>query len=281
MAYAITASSPSSLFPCDYFMIPPRCHPLMPFVLCSSSLPVISYVYLQVVVRPTIIIILLPNCCRLLLKLGEFLHILVLWGFPLDMWCFYTSSYQLLEHLHILFCCCFEAERLLLLLYSICLAASDYYIKSSSFVFCFTIVYPSPLHILSSSMPCMSTKFIAKSATFIFFFGFAMICGNPSLSSRLMHLCHLAFSYPSCYISSPSGLLSHQHDSTTACRLADMVYLYSHLARFGTSLISSGSKSPKQLSCGGDHLLHRQVQELHALMSSLILDFGCIISFFC
>ena len=75
----------------------------MPFVLCSSSLLVISYVYLQVVVRPTIIIILLPNCCRLLLKLGEFLHILVLWGFLLDMWCFYTSSYQLLEHLHILF----------------------------------------------------------------------------------------------------------------------------------------------------------------------------------
>jgi hypothetical protein len=28
-------------------------------------------------------------------------------------------------------------------------------------------------------------------------------------------------------------------------------------------------------------LLHRQVQELHALMSSLILDFGCIIFFFC
>jgi len=211
----------------------------MPFVLCSSSLPVISYVYLQVVVRPTIIIILLPNCCRLLLKLGEFLHILGLWGFPLDMWCFYTSSYQLLEHLHILFCCCFEAERLLLLLYSICLAASVYYIKSSSFVFCFTIVYPSPLHILSSSMPCVSTKFIAKSATSIFFFGFAMICGNPSSSSWLMHLCHLAFSWPSCYISSPSGLLSHQHDSTTACRLADVVYLYSHLARFGTSLISS------------------------------------------
>jgi len=95
----------------------------MPFVLCSSSLPVISYVYLQVVVRFTITIILFPNCCRLLLKLGEFLHILVLWGFLLDMWCFYTSSYQLLEHLHILFCCCFEAERLLLLLYSICLSA--------------------------------------------------------------------------------------------------------------------------------------------------------------
>ena len=65
-------------------MIPPRCHPLMPFVLCSSSLPVISYVYLQVVVHPTIIIILLPNCCRLLLKLGEFLHILVLWAFLQD-----------------------------------------------------------------------------------------------------------------------------------------------------------------------------------------------------
>ena len=169
----------------------------------------------------------------------------------------------------------------MLLLYSICLAASFYYIKSSSFVFCFTIVYPSPLHILSSSMPCVSTKFIAKSATSIFFFGFAMICGNPSSSSWLMHLCHLAFSWPSCYISSPSGLLSHQHDSTTACRLADVVYLYSHLARFGTSLISSlGSKSPKQLSCGGDRLLHRQVQELHALMTSSISDFGCINFFF-
>ena len=116
------------------------------------------------------------------------------------------------------------------------------------------------LHTFNSSMPCVSTKFIAKSATSIFFFGFAMICGNPSSSSWLMHLCHLAFSWPSCYISSPSGLLSHQHDSTTACRLADVVYLYSHLARFGTSLISSGSKSPKQLSCGGDHLLHRQVK---------------------
>ena len=122
-----------------------------------------------------------------------------------------------------------------------------------------------------------TTSFISDFGCIIFFFGFAMMCGNPSSSSWLMYLCHLVLSQPSCYISSPSGLLSHQHDSTTACHLADVVYLYSHLARFGTSLISSlGSKSPKQLSCGGDRLLHRQVQELHTLMTSSISDFGCI-----
>ena len=32
-------------------------------------------------------------------------------------------------------------------------------------------------------------------------------------------------------------------------------------------------------SCGGDHL-HRQVQELHTLTTSLILDFGCIFFLF-
>jgi hypothetical protein len=171
VAYAITASSPSSLFPCVYSMISPRCHPLMPFVLCSSSLPIISYVHLQVVVRFTITIILFPNCCRLLLKLGEFLHILVLWGFLLDMWCFYTSSYQLLEHLHILFCCCFEAKCILLLLYSICPTTSVYNIKSSWFVFCSTIVYPSPLHIFSSAMLCVSINSLSVSQFLLLFYG--------------------------------------------------------------------------------------------------------------